>query len=415
VNTIRALRRRLGRDEEGFTLVELMGSLTLLAFGFIALATASSTGSRLLAQGKQRQAATEVASRQVEHIRNIPYDNVALSSTPAHSADPDNPDYWVSGDGYDHDENATYETLVTDTSDGHIEHVEDVTVGSTLLRAYHYVTWVDDPDVTGTEDYKRVTVVVKYLAPANLGRPQTVRASTLLTTGTVSIGGTAMTSQAGTVPLPSPSPAPVPSGTCSGDTTGPTGTFTILSGTGADEGFTASTTVTLSLAPSDACLPITVKLSNNNVSYGDSVTYDPNNPTTTWTIASGDGQKSVWAKFVDGLGNTRTVGPKTITLDQTRPVMPLGLNVASVSCSGSNRTVSLTWGAASDTNLVGYRLYRSIDSEPWTIVKVTASFTASDTHIKTLDSVRFRVVAYDKAGNESDPTQEQAFAKNQCS
>ena len=40
---------------------------------------------------------------------------------------------------------------------------------------------------------------------------------------------------------------------------------------------------------------------------------------------------------------------------------------------------------------------------------------ASDTTKKSLDSARYYVVAYDKAGNESIATPIIAFTKNQCS
>lgn len=392
-----------------------MGAVTILAVGFLALTLSASTGARLLAEGRQRQSATEIANRQLEHFRNIPYDQVGLSANLNHVPDTTHPDYYVSLDGtrFDWKGTGAYEDLVVE-SDGQIIHSEDLTVGATELTTYHYVTWVDDPDVTGTRDYKRLTVAVYYRAPVNTGRPRVVRASTLFTTGTVTVGGTGTSPNQGSVPVPSSSPPPPPSGSCSGDTSGPTGDFTILSGTGTEQGYTASQTVTIQVSPSDACTPITFAFSNDGVTYGDKNTYVATNPTATWQVTSGDGTKSIRVRFYDGLQNARTIGPKTVVLDQTLPTKP-GTLSRTVSCAGNNRTVSLSWGVSSDANLVGYRVYRSIDSEPWEMVKVTASLNTTDTHAKNLDSVRFRVVGYDKAGNESVPTNEIALAKNQCS
>jgi hypothetical protein len=402
-------------SEEGFSLVELVAAMTIMGAGFFALAGAAGTGARLLAEGKQRQAATEIAGREIEHLRNLPYDQVALTEAPPTATDPDDPDSFVNADRtrFDYTGTPTWEDLVVDATAGQVVHHEDLTVGSTQLRIHRFVTWVDDPDVTGTQDYKRVTMVVAYRAPVNTGRPLSVRASALFTPGYVLIGGSGLGPTQGTNPAPVPSPT-VGVPVCVGDSTAPTGTFTILSGTGAADGYTASTTIVLSLAPSDPCTPITAEFSNDGTLFGGRVTYNPALPTATWTISNGDGLKSVWARYADANGNTRTVGPKTITLDTTKPTVP-GTLTRTVSCSGANRTVNLSWSTSTDSNLVGYRVYRSINEDDYEVVVTTTAVSGSNTHAKNLDSVRFYVVAFDKAGNESLPTNEVSLAKNQCS
>jgi chitin-binding protein len=105
---------------------------------------------------------------------------------------------------------------------------------------------------------------------------------------------------------------------------------------------------------------------------------------------------------------------QSIILDTTKPTTP-GTLTRSASCSGSTRTVHLSWGAASDTNLVGYRVLRSTDGVTWQIVNSTTGTTATDSNSKTLTSVRFYIKAYDKAGNESNATNTITFSKNQCS
>lgn len=411
------LRRLFRGEEAGFTLIEVVAAMSILAVGFLTLTTAATTGMRLVVQGRQRQVATEAVNARLEHLRNLPYAQVALGSQPAHSTDAGNPDFDVNtgATGYDYEGDGTYETLIVDTAGGQVLHIEDpVVVGSTELIVYQYVTWVDDPGITGTQDYKRVTIVATFRTAGTPGRPKTVQVSALLTPGSVTVSGTAPGATQGSSSTPTPSPAPTPSGSCSGDSAAPTGSFSILSGTGATVGFTASTSVTISMAPSDACLPITVQLSNDNATYGSTITYDSTNPTATWTVAAGDGSKSVWAKFKDGIGNQRIIGPVTITLDTTRPSVPNTLT-ASISCQGVNRTASLSWGTSTDTNLLGYRVYRSIDNGAFTALVTSSTRTASDTHDKTLDSVRYKVVGYDKAGNESLFTNEVSLAKNQCS
>jgi len=79
----------------------------------------------------------------------------------------------------------------------------------------------------------------------------------------------------------------------------------------------------------------------------------------------------------------------------------------------------LSWGASTDGegNLRGYRIYRSTDGVTWTQLATTTSLTYGDTHSKTLSSVRYFVVAYDRAGNVSASAPDPAISlgKNQCS
>ena len=101
-------------------------------------------------------------------------------------------------------------------------------------------------------------------------------------------------------------------------------------------------------------------------------------------------------------------------LDTTEPTTP-GTLTRTASCSGTNRTVALNWGASSDAHLVGYRVYRSTDGLSWAIVSSTTGLAASDTTAKSLTSVRYRIAAYDRAGNESTAGNTITLSKNQCS
>lgn len=416
-------RRRLARlaAEDGFGIVEVSAALMVLAVGLFSLMSAMGFGFRQVALGRQRQAATEIGNARIEHLRNLSYDAVGLSSQPAHSTDTENPDWSVNADGvhFDHSGEtdcsvhvAECEHLIVDTSVGAVAHIEDpVVVGATTMEVYQYATWVDDPNITGTEDYKRLTVVVKYKTPSIPGVKKLVRLSSLFTPGTVTIEGSSSGPTQGSGEVPE---APqVPSVTCIGDTAAPTGSVVIESATGSDVGYTASQSVTMRMSLTDACTPITVRFSNDGSSYADAVTYDPENPTVSWSLPTGDGTKSVWAKVADGIGNQTTMGPDSVVLDTAKPTVP-GTLTRTASCSGNDRTVSLSWGTSTDTNPSGYRAYRSVNNGAWEMVRQTVGTTHADTHVKTLDSVRFYAVAYDKAGNESDPTNEISLAKNQC-
>jgi len=405
------IRHRLAAGEDGFTIIELCAALSVLAIGFVSLAASLGIGFKQITLGRQRQTATEIANGRIEHLRNVPYASVAMSSAPAHSTDSDDPDYWVSNDGsmYDYSGKGTLEDLLVDDVGGQVLHLEDpVSVGATTMSVFQYVTWADQPN-----NVKRLTVVVVYRPAAIQGAAKFVRASTYFTPGTVTVTGTTPGSTQGS-PGATPTPTATPTGPCSGDSSPPGGTFSISSGTGSDVGYTGSTSVTLNMSFSDTCTPITANFSNDNVTYGTDVTYDPSNPTVSWTLTSGDGTKTVYGKVKDGIGNSHSAGSNTIILDTTHPTVP-GTLSRTVSGAGSDRTVHLTWGSSTDTNFKGYRFYQSINIGTWTAIGTSSTTGAYDTHKKSLDSVRFYVVGYDKAGNESSATNTIALSKNQCS
>jgi prepilin-type N-terminal cleavage/methylation domain-containing protein len=408
-----SIRSRLADREDGFTIIELMAALSVLAIGFMSLAGALGIGFKQIALGRQRQTATEIGNARIEHLRNVPYTSVAMSSAPIHSEDVDDPDRFVSNDGsqFDYSGGDTFEDLVVDETSGQVLHIEDpVTVGATIMTVYQYVTWSDQAN-----NVKRLTVVVVYRPTVIEGAAKLVRISTLFTPGTVTVTGTSAGATQGTsTPTPSATPTATPTGGCSTDTSAPSGTFWILSGTGSQTGYTASTTVSLSMSFTDSCTPITVEFSNDGTNYSSAVTYDSLNPTVSWTLTSGNGTRNVWAKVSDGAGNTATLGPSSIVLDTTAPSVP-GTLSRTVSCASSDRTVHLTWGSSTDTNLAGYRAYRSINSAAWTAIGTSSSSTFNDTHKKSLDSVRYYVVGYDRAGNESNATNTIALSKNKCS
>jgi hypothetical protein len=238
-----------------------------------------------------------------------------------------------------------------------------------------------------------------------------VRASTFFTPGSVTIEGTeGGANQGGGVPTSSPTAVPT---TCAGDTSGPTGGFQILSTSG-QQGYTSSTSVGLSMSLTDSCQPISMQFSNDGILYSDPLIYDSSNPSVSWTLPSGDGTKSVHAKATDANGNARTYAAQTVVLDTVSPTVP-GTLARTLSCNGNDRTVTLAWGASTDTNFNGYRIYVSTNSGAWTVLSTTSLVQETTTNLKTLDSVRYYVVGYDKAGNESDATNIVSLSKNQCS
>jgi hypothetical protein len=307
------------------------------------------------------------------------------------------------------------ERLVVDTAHGALHHAEGpLTRGNTQTTIHQYVTWVDDPSIVGAEDYKRVTVVVDITQPMQRG----VSARTTFSTF---IGHRGVVVQPSTpspsTPSPAPTPAPTasPAASCAGDTVAPTGSMAILSGAGADAGYTNSLTVQMQLQASDACPDLRVLLSNDGIGFTDVTALSPGVPSTvTWTIPGGDGTKTVRMRFVDGAQNTSPTYQASVEVDQTPPTAPSGLWHASCGMNSSDRVVTLTWPASSDVHLSGYRLYRSINDGGFESVTTTSTTSAGDTSKKSEASVRYIVKAYDRAGNESADSSQVTYARNSC-
>src|SRR6266550_9144449 len=96
----RKLRARLSRldDEAGFSLVEAMAAITILAVGIFAVAQALTFGLGSTGLSRQRLAARAALDQQMEEARALNYDNLVLSDPDpglSHSSDLLNPDYWV--------------------------------------------------------------------------------------------------------------------------------------------------------------------------------------------------------------------------------------------------------------------------------------------------------------------------------
>ncbi len=110
-------------------------------------------------------------------------------------------------------------------------------------------------------------------------------------------------------------PAESPRVSVGGDTTAPSGSVTINGGAAA----TSTTAVTLSLSATDNSGTVSqMQCSNDGATYSTPEAYAT---TKAWTLTSGDGTKTVYAKFKDAAGNWSSAVSATISLDTTPPVI----------------------------------------------------------------------------------------------
>ena len=394
------------------TLIELIVAMSVLAIVMAGLGLTVASGFQGVALSRQRQVAEAAANKRLEEWRDVDYAQLALATDPVHSTDPTYPDYFVAvgGGSFDWNGKGAYEPLIVDTvTPGPVQHVESpVQVGTTVVDVYNYVTWVDDPAIPGSQNLKRVTAMVRYRTLGKAGTARVLRQSALFTPGTVIITGTSTTTTSSTSTT-------VPVSTTTTTTPATCGSFSVAGSSGALSGYTATQSITLTMAFNSGCGSLTANFSNDNVTFLSDVPYNSSNPTVGWTLSTGDGTKTVYGKLRNTSGSTWSLNSQSIILDTVKPTTP-GTLTRTASCQGSTRTTVLSWGASTDTNFVGYRLYRSTDGTTWQVIPPTLSATTtSDQTSKGLASVRYYVTAYDKAGNESIPTNTITLAKNQCS
>jgi hypothetical protein len=487
---LKYLQRRLS-GEAGFSIVEAMISISILAIG--AFAVSQAIGFSLTSTGlaRERLGARAAIEEQLEEARALAYDAVVLSdsTTIPHSSDTANPDYYVNASTQTYDPDGSgpigAESLyrVAGANPGLKHYQAPVIRGNVTFAVYAYVTWVNSTtdDVGGVDsgdgnndgvsdanghDSKRVTIVVTWTDPVS-GDMQQSKSSSMFSGDMVPYEADEDATATNLAPTVS-----CPSSTHTGFTyaftavaSDPDGHIvrydwkvkqngttiasynnqgTTLSYTFVDEGtYTIENTVYDDDAETatnvdQSCSVIVVATSDSTVTgsvvISGGATYTPSTLVTltlasstatkmqfssdgsTWsakqdyatsvsyTLSTGDGTKTVYARF--WIGNSR-VGPSTsdtIVLDTTAPGAPTGLTATSGG-GGTTRTLTLQWTAPNPlaSDFAGYRVYVKTTTQTTysqaacTFVTATKCTTTGTRNI----TYSFYVVSYDLAGNQS--------------
>ena len=79
------------RTEGGFTIVEALIAAVLLVIAAAALMTALAGARKATYRGEQYQVASDIAQREIEALRAVPFDELALTAAPTNSSDPEDP------------------------------------------------------------------------------------------------------------------------------------------------------------------------------------------------------------------------------------------------------------------------------------------------------------------------------------
>jgi type II secretory pathway pseudopilin PulG len=479
------------RGEGGFTMVEAVVAIAILAVASLGAAQSLTFGLRTSGMSRERLAARAVADREMENARSLNYDSLVLddSAPLLHSSDPTNPDYWIDETAQTYDPDQSDPALPPEAivrvagASPALHHFQNpVVTGNTTFSTFMYVTWVDSPadglvgvgigdantggnDAAGL-DQKRLTVVVTWTDPMRGGltsiaqsslfsdgqiyyhqpdsnQPPTVSCPTTTVSGlTVTFTANAADSD-GTVvsylwtfgdgtpngtgssvvhtyadatgsPYPNTTSVTDNEGASADNATlnctvpvtppvdgngGPDGSISILNGAA----YTNIVSVTLNISSGAIPLPVSMQFSNDGVTWS---ALQPYSTSSIWTLTSGDGLKTVYARFFDSGGLYGSQASDQITLDQTPPGAPTGLSFTTLT-QGVNKTINLSWNPPSPaTDVAGYRVWqRDTSGVTWNqvtcVAPVTCTLTTLSETVKKQLNYEFYVVAYDLAGNTS--------------
>lgn len=175
-------------QEDGFTIVEVLVAALILVVGAIATfgVLASATVNNQRAKGTQ--VALNKAQQELEALRSIPDEELALTTTPSPSSEEGNPDYRVSNGKFNVNRTGTAAKYSLVVKGGVLypdETIEKAAVspgptpftsGDVSGKVYRYIVWRNDASCSeescpGEQDYKQIIVAVKLNAKGNGGSP----------------------------------------------------------------------------------------------------------------------------------------------------------------------------------------------------------------------------------------------------
>jgi hypothetical protein len=167
-------------------------------------------------------------------------------------------------------------------------------------------------------------------------------------TGQSSVGQSSVQTGSSVVRVATVAPPP--------DTNAPTGSISIAGGAA----YTTNSATTLSVPATDLESGISqVALSNDGATW----TTRAYATTQSWTLPTGDGTKTVYAKWRDGAGNWSAPKTDTIVLDTTPPSGSVSINAGAAYATSTAVTVSVS---ASDRGSGVSQVALSNDGATWT-------------------------------------------------
>jgi hypothetical protein len=172
--TAARIAARLARAEQGLTVVEVIVAGMIMVVGGLGVLGMVDVSSRNSFRAEQSQVVSNVLQREMEAIKALPYEEIALTTLPVEEGGENDPNSRVVGSGFDTNRGAAEAAPKPLVSGGSVApgpesfQVEDV--GGSV---YRYVVWDECPGEwlcpEGEQLIKRVVVVVKLDSTASGG------------------------------------------------------------------------------------------------------------------------------------------------------------------------------------------------------------------------------------------------------
>lgn len=179
------------KDEQAFTLVELLIAMALTAVGVAATLGVFGASGRTTVISQNTEVGAQQAQAELDRLSKLRYGELAMTSTPSNSTDPKNPNSRVSGSNFTIKAGLA-EPFVTTAGDGSTAKVDPGPTnfavgqnGSTITgKIYRYVTWRDEncpaTICDGAQNTKRVLVAISLDPVANTVKRAPIWFSTVI-------------------------------------------------------------------------------------------------------------------------------------------------------------------------------------------------------------------------------------------
>jgi prepilin-type N-terminal cleavage/methylation domain-containing protein len=165
-------------NEEGFTIVEVLVAIMILAIGAMATFSLLSAATRNAQRAKASQVALEFAEQELEYLRSMEDKELALLKAPEPSPDPLNPNFRVSNGEFALNRQPLGNKRLLVVKEGQLYGGGEIldaavapgptpfTSGDVKGHVYRYIVWRNDPQCPeikcpGKQDYKQIVVAVK--------------------------------------------------------------------------------------------------------------------------------------------------------------------------------------------------------------------------------------------------------------